>query len=236
MKRFASLVCRVGSVQLPDFSGVRILIMPYKLEDPEGTLPDFLAHWRPTVKALGALATTTKGTAYLTIDEAIVEAGETHRRPGMHVDGVGPDGISGAIWGGGAIWSSSPSPKPPKPKKGPKQRYGMGGMLLASSHLGCRAWDQDFIGLPGPDGDCSHLSGQCDPDREILMRAGEAYWCGHLGVHEAIPMKERTARQLIRISMPSKFPWYEGCTPNPLGILPDGPIAPRREHQLAYRT
>jgi hypothetical protein len=112
----------------------------------------------------------------------------------------------------------------------------MGGMILASSHLGCRGWDQEFVGVPGPDGDCSHLKDQCNPGKEILMQPEEVYWCGHLGVHEAIPMKKKTPRQLIRISMPSKFPWYEGCTPNPLGILPDGPIAPRRESQLAYRA
>ena len=63
MHRFSSLIRKVGSVELPPFAGVRILIMPYKLEDPEGTLPDSLAHWRPTVKALSEFTPIKNGIA-----------------------------------------------------------------------------------------------------------------------------------------------------------------------------
>ncbi|MFB6225628.1 MAG: hypothetical protein ABEI13_04190 [Candidatus Paceibacteria bacterium] len=233
MQTFASLVQKVGSVKLPPFNGVRILIMPYKLEDPEGTIPDFvgkhyLAPWRPTVKAIGRFMPNKHGTAYLTIDEAIVEAGETHRRPGLHVDGVGPWGDDNPIWSSD-VFSSKNQPDTREAK------YLRGGMFLAASHTGCRAWDKDFTGYPGPDGDCAHLEDQCNPQEAIYMKPGGLYWCGPYGVHEAISMEERTARQLIRVSTPSNAPWYEGCTENPLGIEPDGPIAPKREAQMAYR-
>jgi hypothetical protein len=57
---------------------------------------------------------------------------------------------------------------------------------------------------------------------------GVAYWCGPLTVHEALPMRQETARQFVRLSGPSDAPWHEGYTVNPLGIRPTGPIAPRR--------
>jgi hypothetical protein len=40
---------------------------------------------------------------------------------------------------------------------------------------------------------------------------------------------------MIRISMPNSAPWHEGCTPNPLGILPEGPLAERRSTYLSHR-
>lgn len=76
---------------------VRIMMMPVRLEDPS-TLP--LREWRPTLARLVLASPIRQGVGYLTIDEALVPADETHRRPGLHVDGIGPDGRA-AAWGGG---------------------------------------------------------------------------------------------------------------------------------------
>jgi hypothetical protein len=82
------------------------------------------------------------GTAYLTIDEALIEAGKTQRRPGLHVDGIGPDGSSGGWGGGGGGW-------------------GTNGMIVAASVAGCNVYTGEFQGWPGANGDCSHLAAQC---------------------------------------------------------------------------
>jgi hypothetical protein len=212
-----SEVERVGSIVFPDFSGVRIMMMPFRIEDPFGTLPDAIALWRPVVSDLCRMSPAVRGVAYVTIDEALVPAGRTHRRPGLHVDGIGPDGRTGAWGGGGGGWCAK-------------------GMLVAASHVGCRAWAQSFRGHAGPNGDCAHLRDECDATREVVMEAGEVYRCGPTAVHESLPMTADTRRQFVRLSMPSDAPWYEGYTRNPLGIEPTGPIHPSRAEFMAYRA
>jgi hypothetical protein len=191
------------------------MMMPVRLDDAD-TVP--IETWRKPFADLVKLSPVKRGVAYLTIDEAIVKAGETHRRPGLHVDGIGPDGKA-AGWGGGG------------------GGYGSSGMILAASELGCRAWKQDFDGYPGPNGDCAHLRGQTERSHGgmLLLHAEEVFFCGPLTVHEALPMVKDTRRSFVRLSMPNDCPWYEGYSRNPLGVEPTGPIRAPRTAFMAYR-
>lgn len=75
---FKSEIRHAGLLHFPTFTGTRIMMMPVRLEDPE-TLP--LASWRRAFIDLVDMAPVKAGVAYLTIDEALVRKGETHRRP-----------------------------------------------------------------------------------------------------------------------------------------------------------
>jgi hypothetical protein len=215
---FVSLVEHVGSMPLPPFTGVRAMMLPFRLEDPFGTIPKSLVgpDWQLAAAVLCEMAPAKRGVGYLTIDEAVVPKGETHRRPGLHVDGVDEEGRIGG-WGGGGGYA------------------GQDGMLLVSSAVGCRAWDREFRGDPGPDGDCDHLWAECISVDPIVMQPNQVYLCGPLTVHEAIPMPCKTRRSFCRLSMPSSAPWYDGYTRNPLGVEPTGPIRPRRPG-MDYRS
>lgn len=72
----------ICSVTFPAFSGLRIMMMPIDLGAPH-TVP---GGYRSMVAASTNLRS---GVAYLTVDERDVPAGQTHRRPGRHVDGCG---------------------------------------------------------------------------------------------------------------------------------------------------
>lgn len=213
---FKSDLKHLGTVQLPIFNGTRIMMMPFLLEDVT-SIPGDIAQWRSFVASITAKAGAPRvGTAYLTIDEALVLPGETQRRPGLHVDGIGPDGKEGG-WGGGGGW-------------------GTNGMIVAASVAGCNVYAGDFQGYPGPNGDCSHLKDECNDKTTVLLDANQAYWLGPMTVHEVFPMKEATKRQFVRISMPSTAPWYEGYTENPNGIKPTGPIHPARTEFMQHRA
>ena len=207
---FQSMFQTMGSVKLPAFEGIRVMMMPFKCQDPYETLPDYLDYWKVVVHYMSQGI---KGTGYLTIDEAEVKKSETHRRPGLHVDGVGPNGEFGG-WGGGG-------------------GYGHNGMTMVSSIEGCVGYKQEFKGQPGPNGDCEHLRSQLD--KSTTLKANHVYWCSPLMVHESIPAPETYKRQFCRVSYPSQCPWYEGYTENPLGIKPTGPIHPARTEFMAYR-
>jgi hypothetical protein len=207
---FQSDFSEAGALTFPHFSGVRVMMMPVLLEDAT-TVP--IKQWREPFRQLVEMSPVRKGTAYLTIDEALVDAGETHRRPGLHVDGIGPDGRE-AGWGGGGGWGS-------------------GGMLVAANVTGCRAWAQNFDGYPHANGDCEHLREQLGKPRQL--HENRVYMCGPLTVHEAIPMRRAARRSFVRLSMPNDCPWYEGYSRNPLGIEPTGPVHSARTEFMAYR-
>lgn len=211
-----SEVIHCGHVALPEFTGTRVMMMPFALDAPSDSLPATLTQWKPALESIVTHSKVKKGVGYLTIDEAHVKAGTTHRRPGLHVDGIGPNGTIGGWGGGGGSW-------------------GQNGMLVAASHVGCRAWEKNFDGQAVSNGDCAHLRDQCCEEDQIVMGAGEVYWCGPLAVHESLTMTADCARQFVRVSMPSDAPWYEGYTVNPLGIQPTGPIHAARRHFMEYR-
>ena len=210
---FESKFKKIGEITLPNYEGKRVMMLPVIIGD-ETSLPEMLGEWKVTFHALSNMAPQHKGAVgYLTLDEKIVKPETTHRRAGKHVDGVFRGSVGG--WGGGGGWGSVGN-----------------GMLTVSSHPGCRAWNQTFIGKPGYEGECDHLADQCNGEG-TLFGAGEVYWVDGLCVHESIPMVEETARQFVRLSMPSKAPWFEGYTANPLGVMPTGPILPRRQFMEA---
>ena len=222
---FNSEIIPLGGVSLPQSQGTRIMMMPFEFGNidsiPEEVDGQPLSPWRPVVGAIisrlhdkGLNPGT--GIGYLTIDEAHVARGTTHRRPGLHVDGVGPNGSKGP-WGGG---------------NGP---WGAGGMVILASHAGSRGWSQVFEGVPGNNGDCQHLADQLSAAAEIIFSPNQAFWCGPLAVHESLQLPNDTDRQFCRVSLPSDAPWYEGYTQNPLGVQPGGPIHAPRTAFMAYR-
>lgn len=210
-----------GACKLPDFSGIRVLHMPVILGDL-ASLPEELVGYIPMLDACREAMPDHAGkVCYLTVDEKEVKAGMTHRRPRLHVDGYHKTeaGGSGGAWGGGGGGGSWGGAAP---------SGGGTGLLTVASAEGCRAWNQDFDGEPEVEGDCEHLRPQCREESSQILEAGGLYWMNPLCVHESLPMPVDTKRQFIRLSLPSTADWYEGCTPNPMGVMPTGRIMPRR--------
>lgn len=214
MVEFVSKFRKLGPVDMPVYSGARIMMMPVILGDLN-SIPSSLDNWISALQQLFRFAYHAGEVGYLTIDEKFVKQGETQRRPGMHVDGSGGwGGGGGGSWGGGSGNKST-------------------GCIVIASPAGCRVWEQKFLGQPGPNGECDHLKDQCgDP---ISLRAGIAYWLDGLCVHESLPMPVDTKRQFVRLSLPSNAPWYEGYTENPLGVKPTGQILPRRDAFMDWK-
>jgi len=211
MTIFESKFKEMGPVELPSFSQIRIMMMPIVIDDME-TIPTELSVWKTTIRSLFEMTTQKdKGkVGYLTIDNKTLKAGETLRRPGLHVDGIYGEGIGG--WGGGSgPWA------------------GRGGMLCVSTPAGCRAWTKNVEGWPDHEGKCDHLVEQFPIEEGTLLKPNVAYWMNPLCVHESLPMSTSTPRTFVRLSTHSTAPWFEGYTENPLGIEPTGPILSRRE-------
>lgn len=205
---FFSEINECGSVQIPEFTGIRILHMPFLLGDLD-SLPDFLSGWSDFFSNMFGLMHIKSGIAYVTIDQKNVQPGKTHRRKGLHVDGV-MEGKIGCTFGGGPFGTLKD------------------GMYTVSSHQACRAWNQFFDGMAGWDGECDHLLPQAKKENEILLKPNEVYWLSGLCVHESMPVENEVNRTFVRITMPNDKPWFDGFTLNPKGIKHEGKMMPRR--------
>lgn len=220
-------------VPLPKFDNLRILMMPIIFGD-SSTVP--YPDCNPMLDVMcAALHDRYKGkVVYLTVDQRAIPATKTHRRAGLHVDGyphteadkrfMGFSGIwagsaHGGSWGGGGGWGG-----------GSKMLYWWDGtgLLTVSNVEGCKAWNQNFVGEPHVEGDCEHLRDKCLEANCVTLKPNTLYWMNPACVHESLPMKTDTIRTFVRLSLPSKCDWYEGCTPNPLGVKPTGKINSRR--------
>lgn len=102
---------------------------------------------------------------------------------------------------------------------------GIGGMITVSNPAGCRAWFKDFDGTIRNNGCVERLRDKFFPnDESEILESNFAYWCNAACVHESLPMSSDIERTFVRLSMPSKSPWYKGYTKNPKGVEPTGLI------------
>lgn len=214
MNKFNSTFKQVGVVNLPAFSNARVIMMPVELGNLN-SIPEALNHWKDTIKDLFNLANIKTGIGYITIDEKIVKANTTHRRQGLHVDGVYQGRCGGWGGGGGGSWGSLGN-----------------GMLTVSNIAGCKAWNQEgLFGKLGQDGEADHFASQLRGENATIFQPNNVYWVDGLCIHESLSMQKDCERQFVRLSMPSNGPWFTGYTENPLGIKPTGEILPRRQFQ-----
>lgn len=206
---------QMGLVSFPENIGERIYMVPFVK-----TLPAHLSRWQLTVdQMLDGL--TVMGPCYLMVDQSIVEAGATHRRKGLHVDGNWLPGLSchgnPDPYGPQPGHGHAPPPRPhhmhmggrwDNPAPGWKQwNYQPEAILLATDVLGCAA----YIGeLSGPIGSGGEYGGDIKQLDRIELEPGRA-WGGNVTMlHESLPLVTRDARTVVRINAP-------GCAPKTTG-------------------
>lgn len=196
-------------LEFPEFTGTRIMMMPVRLGYGYGVPTPYSIILYHLYSVMERRFFNEIG--YLTIDEQDLDVGKTLRRPGWHVDGYyhGNCGAWGGGGGNGGSWGSVGN-----------------GMLLVSNTSHCEAVLGMAEGEPGPEGECEHR--QIRGLGHTLFEPGEVYWLDGGCIHRSLEVTEPTRRQLVRLSMPSSGPWFEGYTENPEGILPSNEILPAR--------
>lgn len=190
------------AVALP-FAMRQMYMHAFDLGDPQ--MPKGYEDYLEPVKALCDASGAKSGTAYMTVDEKIVKAGMSQRRPKPHVDGCFmPDklhrnGVTMGDWGGGGGgggWLHTCNDI----KQGPVGRMSV---IVASSFPGCRAWEGDFDGVPTEYGDLSHIEDKLGKGKILPENIG--YLLSPDCVHESMIMEQDTARSFLRIALPLEF-------------------------------
>ncbi len=181
----------LGAVVLP-YAGRQKYMHTFDLSGP--VMPEGFEDYLGPVKSLCFAAGAFQGLAHMTVDEKIVTAGMSQRRPKPHVDGCFVPSRQ--------VWGHDPSPG---------WLHGCNNIALedfrrmpvivASSVVGCRAWRGVFDATPGSDGDLSHL---LFGEGEILP-ANVGYLLSADCVHESMIQAASVRRSFLRIALPVEF-------------------------------
>lgn len=138
---------------------------------------------------------------HMTIDEKIVTAGNSQRRPRAHVDGCFIPELN--RWGGpgpGSWYHYTPEGKPVSRMS----------IIVAASVPGCMIYDGIFFGDPSSGGDVEHMRDQL-PDG-VLGEANHAYYLSPDNVHESMPMEKEARRTFLRLAFHERQ--LEGIIPS----------------------
>lgn len=176
----------LGHVTLPAYAGRQKYMHTFDLAAPH--MPQEYEDYLEPVIRLCAAAGATKGEAHMTVDEKIVTAGMSQRRPKPHVDGC----FSRGSWGHPPTWLHHCNQT--------GKTIGRMPVIVAASVAGCRAWRGEFVGHPRNDGDLSHISDQLGEG--FIIPASVGAWLSPDCVHESMAFERDTQRTFLRIALP----------------------------------
>lgn len=183
MQKLDSWYRPLGNVDLP-YRARQAYMLRLDLQTP--SLPAEYTDYGPIVTKLCASAGVVRGTVFVTVDEKIVPAGQSQRRPGPHVDGC----FSAGAWQHPPTWNHYcnhlPVPRMP--------------VIVAASVAGCVAWSGKFEAEPRNNGDLSHFAAALG--QGTLLDAGQAYLLSPDCVHESLTFTRETRRSFLRVALP----------------------------------
>lgn len=151
-------------------------------------LPDHLNAYTQSVQELCDSLSYT-GRIHVTIDEKRLKAGETQRKPELHVDGRFMKDIDLGVEGwNNSGWNHTCNELPVERMS----------VAVASSVSRCRVHNGIFEGTPSEQGDLSHIRDQVGTG--LLVPANEWHLLSPDCVHESLPMDKDVERSFIRVA------------------------------------
>eukprot|EP01084_Bolivina_argentea_P095224 171211_1 len=211
-------------LRFPEPLNLNINMMPFIMSNTfdESKLPSYLTRWWFVIQrclrsgqSMGSYdESQVNKIGFLTIQESLIDANKTQRRPGLHIECPGNgngDIVHNYAWGGG--------------------RYAKDGLFMASNiPKSCAIWncriiqrdDREIEEVIGELGNIEHLRKCLPNNKRITMRANCIYWCTDRTPHESLPMEQSGYRQFFRLVSSNLSVWYpKHSTPNPIGTVPD---------------
>jgi len=81
-----------------------------------------------------------------------------------------------------------------------------GGILCAATEEGCQAWQGEFKGDVGAEGDFSSMEEQLTEDKKTVLAADNLYFMTSNTPHETLPILKGHRRTLIRVTLHEEYP------------------------------
>ena len=175
----------LGPIILPSWQGRQKYMHTFNPQDP--VMADGYSDYLDVVSILCKSAKVESLEAHMTVDEKIVKAGMSQRRPGPHVDGCFMPELQ--AWGHpGGTWAHYCNNLPMSRMS----------IIVASSVAGCMVYEGNFVGQPANDGDMSHIQDQLGVGKLLLEHRG--FLLSSDCVHESMRFDNPTMRTFLRIA------------------------------------
>lgn len=229
-------ICR--QIAFPTPTDLSINMMPIYLHKPKASLPDFAQQYLPLIYAcpttfssfwnetyIEASRNWKDEIGYLTIQEGWIEAGQTQRRPGVHIERPARNVVNGYV---------VPIDNEDLYRN---LAFGLGhsrndnvqvdGIYMASNVAdSCQVYpvqiDKPLL-CTDPHGGLAHMKTHLGKSTDL--KANQLIWMTDRTPHEALPAKTRAYRQFFRLVAGPISVWHsQHNTPNPLGVLPDAAV------------
>lgn len=188
---------QLGQVPFPAFTGERVYMREFTRKSG---LPADLRRWQDTVDAM-LDGVESERAIYIMVDQAPVEAGRPHRRPGVHVDGwwdarrvvhqmpphrfAGRHGWRMGAWDTKPTWGYDPVDER---------------IILASDVFGCVGYAGEYEFAPGKGGDFSHAD--LSSFERVEFEPGLAYLGRSVAMlHESVPVRRDARRTVVRLNV-----------------------------------
>lgn len=177
---------RLTAIQFPAYQARQKYMHTFDVSAP--VMAEGFDDYIGPVTALLDAAGVRSGLAHMTVDEKIVRAGMSQRRPAPHVDGRFNQ--EAMRWG---------HPAPPWLHYCNHLPVARMAIIVAASVPGCRAWRGQFDGAPTEHGDLSHIAEQLGAGEVLPANVG--YWLSPDCVHESMLFDTDTQRSFLRIAL-----------------------------------
>lgn len=195
-----SIVKQLCNVSFPIHTMERVYMQEFYKEKG---LPDNLSRWQHTVDSM-LQDVDTDGPIYIMIDQGIVKAGSSHRRPGVHIDGYWVPQMQCHSGPGGHIHAKNKGYWDGDYWKHSKLDWPDEAIILASDVKACAAYSGSWEGEIGEGGDCSSVDVSKLNRVELLPNV---VYAGNVTMlHESLPISTDVLRTLVRLNVPGWSP------------------------------
>jgi hypothetical protein len=221
----------LGNVSIPEPEQGDMKLSVYPFEQDNIQLPKHFREYEDVLEEMLSNVPLVSGHArhFVTIDTKFFTQTECLRREGIHADGnfvVDPNftGVKG--WGGtqpswcgltptkgdirpglnGHVDMDWVMPFPVEIPIGDYISDTKGGILCAATEKGCQAWQGEFRGDVGAEGDFSTMESQLTEDKKVVLEADKMYFMTSNTPHETLPIYKGNRRTLIRVTLHEEYP------------------------------
>lgn len=212
-----------GLIDFPPPQDRNVNMMPFILGQKD-SLPNNLQCYYEAIESCPYLITERGKVGYLTVHESMVQANDSQRRQGLHIEAPGvildDDDAPAAFqagqehrWGNGVFFEGD---------------VYVGGIFFASSVDDTSVVydalvDKSIPGIVDKHGGCESLRRYVGPGTKLM--AGELVWMTDRTPHEALVQSVTSVRQFFRLVTSDVSHWFaDHSTPNPLVPLPDNVV------------
>lgn len=207
---------KIATIRLPDpdYGDIKLNVYPFKHDGSYIGLPKSFEIYEESLNEIMRHVPILDPDQdfYVTIDSKFFTQTETLRREGVHIDGnfCGDLKFEKPTWGGitvkdNKIVKSFETETPIDVPLGTYVSSDLGGTILVSNAVGCRAWFGNFVGEVGAEGDFSELKDQLTWDKRRTFGADEVWVISSDTPHESLPVRAGTRRSFMRITLPHNY-------------------------------